>query len=180
MIDINEENRSVPKNEPEYEILDTGIFNNNEYFDVYVTYAKQDSQDIFIKINIHNRLQKAAAITVLPTLWFYNRSSNQNLEKKPVITDYNRTSVKATHQRWVLIIYIFSRPRIVFLRRMKPIQKKFQGIPNATPFVKDAFHDAIIKKENVRHFVKKNREQSLPRSIIMILKVANLKRFICA
>jgi len=45
--DIKVQNRTRSKNEPEYEILDTGIFNNNEYFDVTVTYAKQDSQDIF-------------------------------------------------------------------------------------------------------------------------------------
>ena len=44
-----------------------------EYFDVTVTYAKQDSKDIFIKINIHNRKHESAGITVLPTLWFYNR-----------------------------------------------------------------------------------------------------------
>jgi hypothetical protein len=71
------QNRLRSKNEPEYEILDTGIFNDNEYFDVTITYAKQDSKDIFIKINIHNRNTKSAGITVLPTLWFYNRSSNQ-------------------------------------------------------------------------------------------------------
>ena len=59
--------------DPEYEILDTGVFDNDEYFDVNVTYAKQNPQDIFIKIDITNRGNKTAPITVLPTLWFYNR-----------------------------------------------------------------------------------------------------------
>ena len=81
--DLRNINKQRSRNDPEYEILDTGVFNDNEYFDVHVTYAKQDSQDIFIKINIHNRSSKAAPITVLPTLWFYNRSSNQSLEEKP-------------------------------------------------------------------------------------------------
>ena len=67
--------------QPEYEILDTGVFDNNEYFDVTITYAKQNAQDIFIKIDIHNRYTKAADITVLPTLWFYNRW-NYDLDEK--------------------------------------------------------------------------------------------------
>src|ERR1022692_3643614 len=92
-------NRERSKYDPEYEILDTGIFDNNEYFDITVTYAKQDSQDIFIKINILNRFTESAGITVLPTLWFYNRSSNDRLSEKPIIKDYNKTTVKATHQR---------------------------------------------------------------------------------
>ncbi len=70
---LKEENQKLSKDDPEYEILDTGIFNNNQYFDVLVTYAKQSAQDIFIKIDITNRYSKSAEITVLPTLWFYNR-----------------------------------------------------------------------------------------------------------
>src|SRR4051812_46130939 len=81
---IISENRLRTKLEPEYELLDTGVFDNNEYFDVRITYAKQSSTDIFIKINILNRGTKAAPITVLPTLWFYNRWNET--EKKPVIT----------------------------------------------------------------------------------------------
>jgi hypothetical protein len=65
---LKTENQLRGKDVPEYEILDTGIFDNNEYFDVHVTYAKQDSRDIFIRINIHNRYSKSAGITVLPTL----------------------------------------------------------------------------------------------------------------
>ncbi|MEP6926606.1 MAG: glucosidase, partial [Ginsengibacter sp.] len=153
--DIKRENRQRSKNEAEYEILDTGIFNNNEYFDVYVTYAKQDSQDIFIKINIHNRYTKSAGITVLPTLWFYNRSSNQNLTEKPVIADYNKTTVKATHQRLGTYYLYFQPTRATFYTENETNTELVSGIPNATPFVKDAFHDAIVHKKNVRALRKK-------------------------
>ena len=60
MKSLKEKTGNDQKHEPEYEILDTGIFDNNQYFDVYITYAKQDSQDIFIKINIHNRYTERA------------------------------------------------------------------------------------------------------------------------
>lgn len=152
---IKNENLKRSKTEPEYEILDTGIFNNNEYFDVTITYAKQDSHDIFIKINIHNRYTKSAGITVMPTLWFYNRSSNQNLTEKPVIADYNKTTVKVSHQRLGNYYLYFQQTRATFYTENETNTEKVSGIPNATPFVKDAFHDAIIHKKNVRELRKK-------------------------
>src|ERR1700760_2031283 len=94
-----EENRRRSKEEPEYEILDTGVFDNDEYFDVNISYAKQNAKDIFIRIDIRNRGPRAAEITVLPTLWFYNRWQYDGMEKKPVITSRDKHSVKATHSR---------------------------------------------------------------------------------
>ncbi|MGH2647295.1 MAG: MGH1-like glycoside hydrolase domain-containing protein, partial [Ginsengibacter sp.] len=152
--DIKAVNLQRSKHEPEYEILDTGIFNKNEYFDVTVTYAKQDSKDIFIKINIHNCYTESAGITVLPTLWFYNRSSNQRLKEKPIITDYNKTTVKATHQRLGTYYLYFQKARATFYTENITNTEKVSGIPNATPFVKDAFHEGIIHKKNVKSLRK--------------------------
>ena len=148
--DLKTENRKRSKEEPEYEILDTGVFKNNQYFDVKVTYAKQDSQDIFIKINIHNRYTKGANITVLPTLWFYNRLSNQKLAEKPVITARNKTSVKAMHEK-VGSYYLYFQPaQYSMFTENETNTEVINGTPNLTPFVKDAFHTAIVKKKNVR------------------------------
>src|ERR1700746_4182172 len=58
--------------EPEYELLDTGIFNEDRYFDVFVEYAKESPEDILIQISVHNRGPEAAELHVLPTLWFRN------------------------------------------------------------------------------------------------------------
>ncbi|MEO8821354.1 MAG: glucosidase [Ginsengibacter sp.] len=149
-------NKERTRDETEYEILDTGIFDNNEYFDVHITYAKQDSQDIFIKINIHNRFSEPAGITVLPTLWFYNRSSNQTLEEKPVISLRDQTSVKATHQRLGSYYLYFQHPRIALFTDNVTNQKKVSGVSNPTPFTKDAFHDAIIRKKNIGTLRKRN------------------------
>ncbi len=148
--ELKRENRQRSKNEPEYEILDTGVFDDNQYFDVCVTYAKQDSRDIFIKINIHNRYSESAGITILPTLWFYNRSSNQRLAEKPLITDYNKTTVKATHQRLGTYYLYFPKTRATFYTENETNFEKVLGVPNVTPFVKDAFHDGIVRKKNVK------------------------------
>ncbi len=154
--DIKWENLQRSKDEPEYEILDTGIFNNNEYFDVCITYAKQDSRDIFIKINIHNRNTGRAGITVLPTLWFYNRSSNQNLSEKPAITLQNKNAVKASHQRLGSYYLYFQQARFSLFTENETNTEKLLGRPNNDLFVKDAFHDAIIHKKNISALRKKN------------------------
>ena len=98
MHDLINKNKSLSKNDPEYEILDTGIFNDNKYFDVYVEYAKKNSEDIFIKIEIINRGNESAHITVLPTLWFYNKWQYAGEEDKPSIVFLNNTVCKGTTQ----------------------------------------------------------------------------------
>jgi hypothetical protein len=142
-------NRQRSRTEPEYEILDTGIFNNNEYFDVNITYAKHSSRDISIKIDIHNRGPKSAEITVLPTLWFYNRWMHDPSKKKPSISWRDKTSVKATHHRLGTYYLYFQPPREVLFTENETNFEKVNGKPNLSPFTKDAFHGAIIKGENI-------------------------------
>ena len=145
-----EQNRLRSRLEPEYEILDTGVFDNDEYFDVLVTYAKQSPQDIIIKIDIHNRGPKTASITVLPTLWFYNRWNHVGTEKKPVINYVNKTTVKANHHRLGNYYFYFQKSNDSFFTENETNTEKINGEPNETPFVKDAFHDAIINGRNVQ------------------------------
>ena len=143
-------NRSRGKKEPEYEILDTGVFDNNEYFDVKVTYAKQSAQDIFIKIEITNKYEKAAPITVLPTLWFYNRWKNGSDEKKGKITSLSKTSVKAEQERLGSYYFYFQKSDDALFTDNETNKQKIMGIPNETPFVKDAFHTALIKGQHIQ------------------------------
>lgn len=145
-----EENRRRSKEEPEYEILDTGVFDNNEYFDVHVTYAKQNAKDVFIRVNLQNRADVAAEITVLPTLWFYNRWNNTEQEKKPVITARDKNSVKASHSRLGPYYLYFQPPGYCLFTENETNTEKLSGTPNKTPFVKDAFHDAVIHKKNLQ------------------------------
>ncbi len=143
-------NKQKTKLDPEYEILDTGIFDHDEYFDVKITYAKQGSQDIYIKIDITNRYHLPAPITVLPTLWFYNRekTSDPVEYKKPNISALNKTAVKAEHDRLGKYYFYFQYPDDLLFTDNETNTERILGIPNKTPFVKDAFHKAIIHNQH--------------------------------
>src|SRR5467141_107746 len=104
--DLVETNRRRSKNEMEYELLDTGIFNDDRYFDVFVEYAKDGPEDILVRITAVNRGPDAAELHLLPTLWFRNdwsawiAESNRapkkpNLQQIPGLTD--TSAVAATH-----------------------------------------------------------------------------------
>ncbi|WP_127132638.1 MGH1-like glycoside hydrolase domain-containing protein [Pseudoflavitalea rhizosphaerae] len=144
-----EENKRRSKLEPEYEILDTGVFNNNQYFDVHITYAKENAKDICIKIEITNRYHEPADITVLPMLWFYNRWQSDESEKKPTITRRDKNSVKANHSRLGAYYFYFQPPADGLMTENETNFQKVAALPNTSIFTKDAFHDAVIKGENL-------------------------------
>jgi Glycosyl hydrolase family 63 C-terminal domain len=154
---LKEENKKRNRLEPEYEILDTGVFDNNEYFDVKVTYAKHSAQDVFIKIDITNRFTAAAEITVLPTLWFYNRQSYQSFKNMPCIEYINKNTVKAEHERLGDYFFYFQQADDCLFTDNKTNKEKLFGEPNADIFVKDAFHDAVINKKNVKELSAKKK-----------------------
>ncbi len=142
-------NRNRSKQEPEYEILDTGIFKDNEYFDVLITYAKVNKKDIGIKIDITNRANTAAPLTVLPTLWFFNRWQTRGLDRKPVIKAVGKDStVKASHERLGSYYFYYPKTNDAFFTENESNTEKLFGKKNESVFVKDAFHDAIIQNKN--------------------------------
>lgn len=147
--ELIEKNRNRSKLEPEYEILDTGIFDNDHYFDVLVTYAKVNKKDIGIKIEITNRSSSNASITVLPTLWFFNRWQSRGEDKKPSIKAIDKAyMVKATHERLGRYYFYYPKPNDSFFTENETNLQKLFGSKNKSAFVKDAFHDAIIDDKN--------------------------------
>ncbi len=148
------ENKKRSKTEPEYEILDTGAFDDDKYFDVFVTYAKYNSNDIAIKIEVINRGPVAAPITVVPTLWFYNRPW---APKKPIIKHINDTTVKATHERLGYYYLYFQKTGTRLFTDNETNNEKVGRGENKTLFTKDAINEAIINKKNVEQL--KNRKQ---------------------
>ncbi len=96
--DLIETNKKRDRTQFEYELIDTKIFDEDRYFDVFVEYAKEDVDDILIKITIFNRALVDAPVHVLPTVWFRNTWSwEPNLSEKPVITLENANQLKLTH-----------------------------------------------------------------------------------
>ena len=133
--------------EPEYELLDTGIFEEKRYFDVFVDYAKADPQDMLIRISIANRGPETANLTVLPTLWFRNLWSFGQ-EKKPHIyptesfRGYQR--VKAEHNRLGTYYLYFQDPERVLFTENETNAERVFGAEHTHGWFKDAFHDAVI------------------------------------
>lgn len=154
--DLLAKNKARSKLEPEYEILDTGVFDDDNYFDVTITYAKVNKKDIGIRIEILNRGKKTAPITVLPTLWFFNRWQSRGMDRKPIIKSINNENlVKASHERLGSYYLYFPKPNDAFFTENETNTEKLFGKKNETPFVKDAFHDAIIYKKNKEALRKK-------------------------
>jgi len=92
-----EENKRRNKHQPEFELIDTGIFDDNKYFDVYIEYAKADDTDILIKITAYNRSKGKANLHLLPQAWFRNTWSWEEKGKKPEMRLGKNNSIKMQH-----------------------------------------------------------------------------------
>lgn len=92
------ENRRRTKADPEFELLDTGIFDGDKYFDVFIEYAKADKDDVLIKFTVHNRGDKDAAINILPTLWFRNTWSWGQDDYKPKMRSIGDGKITIQHK----------------------------------------------------------------------------------
>src|SRR5271168_1778355 len=109
-----EENRRRDKSDPEFELLDTGIFDDDRYFDVFVEYAKADTEDVLMRVTVHNRGPDAADLQVLPQLWFRNTWSWNN-SARPAITLTNHEVVVARHEKLgAYNLYAEGKPEILF------------------------------------------------------------------
>ena len=95
--DLVETNRKRSREEFEYELLDTGVFDDDRYFDVFVEYAKATPEDILVRITVHNRGPEAARLRVLPTLWFRNTWSWGEDDRKPSLRDAGAGVIRAAH-----------------------------------------------------------------------------------
>lgn len=142
-------NMNRTKQEPEYELLDTNVFDNDRYFDVYITYAKNNPEDIQICIEIVNRASETADITVLPTLWFFNYWQFDEIKPKPIITKLDKNCVKASYPKANDYYLYFQTPGKTLFTENDTNKERVFKQPNDSIFVKDAFHDAIIDKENI-------------------------------
>ena len=142
--DLIETNRRRSREEFEYELLDTGVFNDDRYFDVFVEYAKESPEDILIRITVHNRGPEAARLRVLPTLWFRNTWSWEADQPKPSLREAGPGTIQASHHElgeyWLLCD---GAPELLFTENESNASRLW-GQPNATPYVKDAFHEYVI------------------------------------
>jgi hypothetical protein len=145
---LRAENRARTRDDPEFELIDTGIFDDNRYFDVQVEYAKAAPTDLLIRITISNRGPDAAAIDLLPTLWFRNTWSWGLSGYRPSLTtlssDDGAVQILAEHETLGRYHLTFEgQPWLLFTENDTNSERLF-GTPTPTPYVKDAFHDYLV------------------------------------
>lgn len=159
-------------NHSEYEILDTGLFDDNSYFDIYTTYAKRSEEDIFIKINIKNRSKDDATIHVLPTLLFRNEWGFKDIDQKPSISHEESKGkygkVKAYHPKLGTYYMYFDTPERELYTENDSNAKRLFGLENETPYVKDLFHDMLINNDYNPAKLKKEGTKFAPQYKVTI------------
>ena len=148
-----DENRRRGKQEPEYELADTGVFDESRYFDVAVEYAKGSPDDVLVRITVANRGPDAAPLHVLPQLWFRNTWSwgreGEAYPPRPRLAAEGPTRIVAGHGslgRFVLDVEPgpdARMPELLFTENETNFERLF-GKPNASPWVKDAFHARVV------------------------------------
>ncbi len=144
-----EQNARRTREEPEFELMDTGIFNNDEYFDISIEYAKASEEDILIQVTVSNRADQKARLDVLPTLWFRNvwYWGNDEQAAVPNVAATGRDYLVAEHAE-VGKYYLFYEPNPVppqplFCENETNRQKMF-GQPNKRPYPKDGINDHVV------------------------------------
>ncbi len=146
--DLVETSAGRGKEDPEYELMDTGIFKDNTYFDIFIEYAKANEEDLLIRITAHNRSTQVAPLFILPTLWFRNRWDFGLVDHKPeiVLQDGNEDvqSVSAEHSRLGKYYLYFKKADQLLFTENETNKERIFNSPNKTVFVKDSFHEAVI------------------------------------
>ncbi|HEY0545846.1 MAG TPA: hypothetical protein VGC91_10755 [Pyrinomonadaceae bacterium] len=152
------ENRSRDKRAPEFELTDTGIFDEDRYFDVFVEYAKEDAEDIHIKISVTNHAPETATLHLLPTLWFRNTWSWDKKSPRPRLIEIEDETkgaeqkeqdapaavIEVEHEyygtRW---LYCENAPELLFTENETNVEKLY-GATNASPYVKDGINNFVV------------------------------------
>jgi hypothetical protein len=152
--DLVDTNRGRNREEMEYELLDTGVFDQDRYFDVFVEYAKGDVEDILVKISAFNRGPEAAELHLLPTLWFRNdwskwiAESNRAAEKpnlKQIKAPAGTSAVAATHSPLGEFILSCEGEVPLLFTENETNHERLFGQKNESPYVKDGINDCVVQ-----------------------------------
>jgi Glycosyl hydrolase family 63 C-terminal domain len=153
--DLVKTNHNRSREEPEYELIDTGIFAENRYFDVTIEYAKVDPLDIIMRITATNHGPEAAPLHLLPTLWFRNTWVWGYDNRKPVLTSVTNEPAQPGTEQDVRIVHAQHHdlgdywlacqgmPELLFTENESNAERLW-GVENPTPFVKDGFHEMVV------------------------------------
>jgi len=141
---LRTENAKRTRNDPEFELIDTGIFNNNKYFDVFIEYAKNEEADILISYSIFNRAAENAVLHVLPTIWFRNMREWSDASHRPAISiTENNSLLLDTKHIGEYNLYAEGTPVFLFTEN-ETNNEQLYGSPNKTAHVKDGINERVV------------------------------------
>jgi hypothetical protein len=143
-----DENKRRGRQDPEFELMDTGIFDHNEYFDVFTEYAKSAQEDILIKITIHNRSDKEASVNVMPTLWFRNTWGWGYDSRKPDLSASSDKVISIFHkdlgQMW---LHTEGNGELLFCDN-ETNSRRLYNYDDGRKYYKDGINDHIVQGED--------------------------------
>jgi hypothetical protein len=144
-----EENKRRNRRQPEFELLETGVFDQDRYFDIFAEYAKADTDDILIRITVVNRGPEAATLHLLPTLWFRNTwswgRSGEGYWPKPKLILSDERRISAEHASLGKLQLEFEAGAEVLFTENETNFERLYGQRTEKPYVKDSFHDYVIQ-----------------------------------
>ncbi len=147
-----EENARRGKGDQEFELLDTGVFDESRYFDVFVEYAKADCEDVLVRVSVVNRGPEAAELHVLPSVWFRNRwtwGEERDRMVRPNLSRHGEGVIAIRHDalgnRWLLCEAIGAGPELLFTEN-ETNGRRLYGLDgdNVSPYVKDGINDYVV------------------------------------
>jgi Glycosyl hydrolase family 63 C-terminal domain len=142
-----EENQRRTRRDPEYELQDTGIFDESRYFDVFAEYAKHDVDDILIRVTIVNRGPEAAELAFMPTLWFRNTWSwggDEEPSRRPTLVELSSGILQAEHSTLGTFLFSLEGPPEVLFTENETNTELLWNSRGKNTFYKDAFHQYVV------------------------------------
>ena len=143
-----EESRSRGRGDFEFELIDTGVFDDDRYFDVQAEYAKATPEDLLIRISVTNRGPEPARLDLLPTIWFRNTWSWDDTQPRPGLHRSTRATdasvVELFHSSYgKRLLFCEGNPELLFTENETNTERLF-GVPNSSPYVKDSINDFLV------------------------------------
>ncbi|HSR49294.1 MAG TPA: glucosidase [Acidobacteriota bacterium] len=143
--ELIEANRNRGRQDVEFELLDTGIFDDDRYFDVFVEYAKADARDIFMRVTVHNRAAEEAELHLLPQAWFRNTWSWEKDSPKPLIRQTGEGQALLSHpQLGEYYLYFEEGPELLFCENETNAPRLY-SVMRPGAYFKDGIHDCVVK-----------------------------------
>lgn len=139
-----DENAKRNKLQPEYELIDTGLFDQDDYADVFIEYAKNDEEDVLVRYTIWNRSNLPASIAVIPQLWFRNTWNTADATAKPEILNHgHNTLLLKSADIGDYNCFADGNPKFLFTEN-ESNNERLYNFPNVSPYVKDGINEAIV------------------------------------